>query len=337
MIVQAVALEALGTRILTAAGASPADAEVVVGSLVRSNLLGHDSHGVRRLLDYVAQVRSGRIDPRAVPEAETTRPGAVVVHGRRAFGQLAARRAVRELEAVVRAQGSGVAVIRECNHIGRLGEYVADLAERDLVGLAFGNADPTVAPHGGRERRLGTNPLAWAAPRGLGLPPLVMDWATSGVAEGKLRVARDRGERVAPGLVLDAQGRPTTAPADFYAGGALLPFGGHKGYGLSVLIEVVGGLLAGVGIGSLPGYQGGFGTVLVAFDIAAFLPARQFREQAERFCRLLAETPPARGHEGVMVPGEPEERTRRDRARDGIPIADRTWHELNALLVAEEE
>jgi uncharacterized oxidoreductase len=336
-LVPAEELRELATEILVAVGTSAADATVVASSLVLSNLLGHDSHGARRLTGYVREVRAGRIDPTARPAAETIRPGALVVHGRRAFGQLAAGRAVRELRTVAAAHGSGVAVIRDCNHVGRLGEYVGSLAEHDLVALAFGNADPTVAPYGGRERRLGTNPLAWAVPRAAGSPPVVMDWATSSVAEGKLAVARDGRQRVPEGLLLDADGRVSTEPADFYAGGALLPFGGHKGYGLSVLIEIVGGLLSATGIGSLPGYRGGFGTVLVAFDIAAFLPPQQFREQTETFCRALARTPPADGHREVLVPGEPEERIRRRRSRDGIPISEATWRALHGLLPVKEE
>jgi uncharacterized oxidoreductase len=330
-------LRELATVILVAVGTPAEQARVVAESLVRSNLLGHDSHGTRRLVTYVANVHKGRIDPRATPESERTRPGTVLVHGRRAFGQLAAGRAVTELRAVAAEHGSGVAVIRDCNHIGRFGEYVATLAEHDLVALAFGNADATVAPYGGRERRLGTNPLAWAAPRADGAPPVVMDWATSGVAEGKLAVARDRGEQVAEGLVLDSAGRTTSEPADFYDGGVLLPFGGHKGYGLSVLIELVAGLVSGAGIGSMPGYSGDFGTVLMAFDINAFLPVADFREQTEQFCRKLNETPPAQGHREVLVPGEPEERVLRERTRHGIPIADVTWQELNTLLRTEEE
>lgn len=328
-------LLALATEILVAAGTPPGAAEVVARSLVRSNLLGHDSHGVRRLVAYTAAIHDGRVDPKARPVATRTRPGTVVVAGKRAFGQLAAGAAVDELLNL--GQGSGVAVIRECNHVGRLGEYVATLAEHDLVALAFGNADATVAPFGGRERRLGTNPLAWAAPRARGKPPVVMDWATSGVAEGKLAVARDRHEQMAAGLVLDAQGRKSTDPNDFYAGGVLLPFGGHKGYGLSVLIELVGGLLTGAGIGSMPDYTGDFGTVLVAFAIDAFQPADEFRARTEAFCRHLTETPPAQGHDEVLVPGEPEERTRATRERYGIPIAAPTWRELAALLSTEKE
>jgi LDH2 family malate/lactate/ureidoglycolate dehydrogenase len=337
MRVHAAELEALATRILAAAGTSVQDAATVAGSLVRSDLLGHESHGVRRVPDYVQRIHNGQIDPRAEPATEATSPGTVVIHGRRAYGQLSALRAVSELQTLVPQRGSAVAVVRDGNHIGRLGEYVAMLAERDLVGLAFGNADPTVAPFGGRERRLGTNPLAWSVPRGHGRPPVVMDWATSGIAEGKLRVARDQGRDVPEGLVLDAAGRSTTTPADFYAGGALLPFGGHKGYGLSVLIEIVGGLLSGVGIGSMPGFADSWGTVLMAFDIAAFLPVQDFREQTEQFCQVLAATPPAEGATEVLVPGEPEERTRIERNRDGIPVTGNTWRDLNALPRTEAE
>lgn len=322
-------LRELATAILVTAGTPEAEARVVAESLVLSNLLGHDSHGILRLARYVGEIHKGRIDPRALPEAEHVRPGSVVVHGRRAFGQLSTRLAVRELLAL---QGVGVAVIRECNHIGRVGEYVAELAERDFVGIAFGNTSTSVAPYRGRERRLGTNPLAWAVPRERGKPPIVMDWATSVVAEGKLAVARDRGLPVAEGLIRDADGRLSTDPNDFYAGGMLLPFADHKGYGLSVLIELVAGLLTGAGIASMPGYAGDFGTVLLAFPIDTFQPADEFRKGTEAFCRRLVETPSAPGQEEVLVPGEPEERTRAERERDGIPLTDTIWQELNALL-----
>jgi uncharacterized oxidoreductase len=321
-------LLALATEVLTVAGTPGAAARTVAGSLVRANLMGHDSHGVLRLPRYVGEIHKGRIDPRARPVAEHVRPGAVVVHGRRAFGQLSAGLAVRELAAL---QGVGVAVVRECNHIGRVGEYVAELAEHELVGIAFGNTTTAVAPYGGRERRLGTNPLAWAVPRALGKPPIVMDWATSVVAEGKLAVARDRGLPVAEGIVRDAEGRMSNDPNDFYAGGMLLPFADHKGYGLSVLIELVAGLLTGAGIASMPDYAGDYGTVLMAFPIGTFQPVDEFRRGTEAFCRRLVETPTAPGHTEVLIPGEPEERTRAERERDGIPITGTMLSELKAL------
>ncbi|GAB3456206.1 Ldh family oxidoreductase [Actinophytocola sediminis] len=329
-------VRALAVRILVAAGAPAGAAERVAGSLVESNLLGHDSHGVRRLGSYLQSIHSGQIDPRAMPSSEVVRPGSVVVHGRGSFGQLAAGHAVERLVESARANGSGVATIRDCNHVGRLGEYAGGLAEHGLVGIVLGNADPTVAAHGGRERLLGTNPLAIAVPRAGGTP-LVMDWATSGVAEGKLAVARDRGERIPEGLVLDSLGRATTDPGDFYAGGVLLPFGGHKGYGLSMLIEILGGLLTGTGIGSMPDYRGGFGTVLLAFDISNFVAVEQFQDGVAEFCLRLAGTPRAEGFDEVLVPGQIEERVRAERMRDGIPITDGVLRELHALLRTEEE
>lgn len=321
----------LGSGILRGAGASAGTAATVAKSLVESNLVGHDSHGVRRLAGYVDAVRADVIDPVAEPELHSQQRGTAVIAGNRAFGQLSAGRAVLEAVRLCSAYGVSTVVVRECNHAGRLGEYVADLAGRGMVALALSNADPTVAPFGGRNRKLGTNPMAWALPRGATSPPLVMDWATAAVAEGKLAVAEARGERVGLDLLLDPQGRVSTDPGDFYRGGALLPFGGHKGYGLSVVIEIVGGLLAGAGVSSLPGYDGRFGTVFIAVDIGCFMEVADFRAQAEAFCAELAGTEPAEGHREVLVPGELEARTRRERARDGIPFPDSTWHELTAL------
>ncbi|PRX96153.1 Ldh family oxidoreductase [Allonocardiopsis opalescens] len=324
-------LRALAAEVLRAEGASPADAELVAAALVEANLIGHDSHGVRRLPPYVAAVRRGEVDPRAVPEVLSRHGATVTIAGNRAFGQVAAAMAVRELADAAARHGVAVAVIRDCTHIGRLGEYVETLAREGHVAMALCNVDPTVAPFGGRDRRMGTNPMAWALPRAGG-PPVVVDWATSAVAEGKLALALARGERVGPGLVVDPDGRPTTDPADFYRGGALLPFAGHKGYGLSIVIEVIGGLLTGTGISALPDYQGTSGTVLLALDVAPFVPPEEFREQVARYCELLRATPPAEGHREVLVPGDLEERARRERARDGIPLPAATWSELRALL-----
>ncbi|GAB2795201.1 Ldh family oxidoreductase [Amycolatopsis magusensis] len=168
-LLSAALLHSLADGILQAAGTPSAQAAVVAGSLVRSNLLGHDELGVRRLLTYIPQVRSGEIDPRARPKAEAIRPGAVIVHGQRAFGQLCAVHAVRELSVLAVEHGSGVAAIRDGNDVGRLGEYVGALADTGLVALAFGNA--------------ATTPVAWALPRATGSPPLIFDGAASPGAE----------------------------------------------------------------------------------------------------------------------------------------------------------
>jgi LDH2 family malate/lactate/ureidoglycolate dehydrogenase len=254
-----------------------------------------------------------------------------IVTGNHGFGQPAARLAVSVAAELAAEHGTATVAIRDGNHVGRLGEYAGALATRGLIGIVLGNADPTVAPYGGRARRLGTNPLAWAAPRAAGTPPVVMDWATASVAEGKVAVALARGEPAPAGAIVDVDGEPSTDPADFYRGGALLPFGGHEGYGLSVLIELVGGLLTGTGISCLPGYDGGFGTVVIAVDIAAFVPIDRFRTEVEEFCTVLRRTPTARGHTQVIVPGEPEARSRAERLRAGVPLPAAHWRELCAL------
>ncbi|WP_165498639.1 Ldh family oxidoreductase [Streptomonospora litoralis] len=330
-------LTELAEAVLRHMGTPNGSALAVAASLVDSNLVGHDSHGVRRLPIYARAANLGQIDPAALPEVGERDGAVVTVRGNRSFGQLAAAAAVQELTAAVTANGIGVAAVRDCNHIGRLGEYVESLAEGGIIGLALCNVDPTVAPFGGRERRLGTNPLAWALPRGpvsdpAGEGPVVMDWATSAVAEGKLALARARGERAPEGVLMDSAGRVSRDPADFYGGGALLPFAGHKGYGLSVMIEAVGGLLSGGGVSCLPGYDGGNGTVLVGIDPARFMPADAFRAQVEDFCDELRRTPVAEGHDEVLVPGDVERRARAERAESGIPVPASVWDALTELV-----
>jgi LDH2 family malate/lactate/ureidoglycolate dehydrogenase len=315
----------LARAVLEDAGAPPATANTVAESLVESNLRGHDSHGVRRLVPYVEAVKDGRVDPKAEPEVVQRRGAIVIVDGRGGFGQPAARLAAAELAGLAREHGVGAAAVRRANHVGRLGEWVEQLAGEGLIAIAFCNAEPTVAPFGGSERRLGTNPIAWATP---GRPPLVMDWSTATMPEGKLAVALARGEQVPHGVLLDSGGEPSRDPADFYAGGALLPLGAHKGSGLSVMIQLVGGALAGTGAFGAQGAAAN-GTVLIALDPGAFTD--DFDDETEAFSAALAATRPARGFDAVLVPGEIERRTRALRAQEGVPLPAATWSELEAL------
>ncbi|HET6530925.1 MAG TPA: Ldh family oxidoreductase [Actinoplanes sp.] len=324
-------LTELAVTVLTGVGAPDDIAALVADSLVTANLLGYDSHGVQRLEPYAGFVRAGQVVPAARPQVAWSRGATALVDGHRGFGQPAARLATETAIGLAAEYGTATVAVTACNHVGRLGEYVTRLAERGLVGLAFCNADPTVAPFGGRTRVLGTNPLAWAAPTGPDAPPLVMDYATSASAEGKLAVARARGEQAPPGVLVDAAGNPSQDPADFYAGGALLPFGGHKGYGLGLMIDVVGGLLSGAGAASLPGYDNTNGTVITAIEVARFRPLDEFREQVEQLRAVLHDAQPAAGSAGVRLPGEPEDEVRRDRAVHGIPIPAATWQTLTGL------
>lgn len=315
----------LARTVLEDAGAPPATANTVAESLVESNLRGHDSHGIRRLAPYIDAVKDGRVDPRAEPEVVTRRQAIVIVDGNGGFGQAAARLAADELTTLTRQSGVAAAAIQNANHVGRLGEWVEHLADEGLIAIAFCNAEPTVAPYGGSERRLGTNPIAWATP---GRPPLVMDWSTATMPEGKLAVAKARGEKVPHGVIVDHNGEPSRDPADFYAGGALLPLGAHKGSGLSVMIQLVGGTLAGTGVFGQQGAAAN-GTVLIALDPTAF--TNDFDDEAQEFTAALAATRPARGFDAVLVPGEIERRTRATRAQEGVPLPASTWSELEAL------
>ena len=313
-------LEVFTAAALAALGAPAGPAGQVAASLVLSNLVGHDSHGFIRLVQYSGWVVNGQIRPAAQPEIIQQQHAIAVIDGRWGFGQSAARLAVDVVAESARANGVAAVTIRDCNHIGRLGEYVGDLAGQGLVGLAFCNAGPVVAPFGGAGRALGTNPFAWAAPGGP-RGPLVVDFSTAGVAEGKLKLAAADGRPIAPGLIVDAEGRPSTDADDFYAGGALLPFGGHKGSGMSVMIELLGGLLTGMGTAPTPSYGGGNGAVMMAMRVGAFTPADSYAAGAEEFREQLVTAGRGAAPGPVLLPGEMEARTREERLRDGIPVS----------------
>jgi uncharacterized oxidoreductase len=193
------------------------------------------------------------------------------------------------------------------------------------------NAGPAVAPYGGRARVLGTNPFAWAIPRGEEKPPISFDIATSGVAEGKLLVARSKGAQVAPGLIVDTEGEVSTDPEAFYAGGALLPFGGHKGYGLNVLAQMLGRGLAGMDTTGFDGPRGANGPIVMAIDVGPFTPLDHFAAEIEAQGALITGSPTMTGFDKVQLPGDPELAIREQRLADGIPIPDRMWADLAAL------
>jgi LDH2 family malate/lactate/ureidoglycolate dehydrogenase len=317
--------------ILEATGTPPDLAQVVSEALVEANLAGHDSHGMLRLIQYIGLVRQGQVQPAARASLLSTQQATARIDGARGWGQPAARLATQTAIRLAQAYGVGVVTIERCNHIGRLGEYVENIARAGLIGLTLCNVGAAVVPFGGRQARLGTNPMAWGVPRGAGQDPLVLDFATSVVAEGKVRLARAKGEQVPPGYIIDRDGRPTIEPADFYDGGALLPFGGYKGYGLSVMIELVGGALSGLGSSTGARYLAGNGTMLMALNIPNFVPLEAFTADADELSEKIHSTPAADGFSEVLLPGEPELRSRRQRLAAGIPVPQTTWQDIQAL------
>lgn len=326
-------LHALTYAIVVALGTAPDLAQLVADSLVDANLAGHDSHGVLRLPWYAEHARSGQVRPAARPGVREVAGATARVDGGLGWGAPAARLAAATALDLARASGVGAVTILNCNHIGRVGAYVEQIAQAGAVGLALCNASPSVAPFGGARRLMGTNPFALAAPGAPGAPPLVLDFATSGVAEGKLRVALAAGEQVAPGLVRDPAGLPSQDPRDYYAGGALEAFGLHKGSGMSLMIELLARGLCGVDP-TEPGNRGFNGTLIIALAVEAVAPPAQFAAAAARLGAQVADTPPLAGVERVLMPGEPERITRARRLAAGVPLAEQTWAELAALAAS---
>jgi LDH2 family malate/lactate/ureidoglycolate dehydrogenase len=329
--IPALVLHRLASELLCAAGTAPENAQLVADSLVNANLAGHDSHGVLRLAMYLEAVRSGQVRPAAVASLDSVSGAVAIVEGAYGWGQPAMWLATQAAVGCAREHGLGAAVVHNCYHIGRVAPYVEAVATEGMIGQAVANAAPAVAPFGGRARVMGTNPFAWAVPRATGSPPICLDVATASVAEGKLRVARSKGFPAPAGCVVDREGRATTDPTEFYAGGALLPFGGHKGSGFSLFAQFVGRGLAGLDPSAYDGPRGLNGPFILAIDIARFTDMDTFIAQTEAQCAAVIDCLPAEGVAAVLLPGQPELAARAIREREGVPIPDSTWGELEVL------
>jgi uncharacterized oxidoreductase len=320
------------TRIFVGAGAGEAVAREVAEHLVVANLKGHDSHGVGMVPAYVANIAAGHLDVNARARLVHDQGAVLLVDGSHGFGQVVGREAVEQALERVRTTGVVCVGVRNCHHLGRIGAYGELCARAGYVSVHFVNVvghEPQVAPFGGRERRMTTNPFCCAVPREAD-EPLVLDMATSAVALGKVRVAYMKGEPVAEGALVDHEGAGTTNPAVMYEEpfGALGPFGSHKGYGLAVMCELLGGALAGAWTAQ-PGHERK-GTIvnhmlMFVLDPAALGGIEGFRHEVDAMVRYLHSTTPARGFDRVRVPGEPEAESLARRRADGIPIDDRSW------------
>ena len=324
-------LSDFGARIFVAAGVPEAVARRVMVNLVRANTYGIHSHGVVRFADYVNHVKSGKVQPAAMPVVVKDSDVIVVLDAQWGFGQVAAERAMQMAIDKAKASGLGIASVRNCNHVGAIGEYTEMAANAGLIGLAFVNGiGKLVTPHGGRARLLSTNPIAFSVPVA-GARPLLMDFATSRVAEGKVKVARNKRAKVPDGWILDKEGAPTNEPEDFYAGGYILPVGGdtggHKGYALSIMSEILGGLLSGTGAAMLdtPPANGCF---FMALSADCFRPSAAFGADVRELVDALHATPAREGFERVMVPGDPEALAEAKHRREGINLDDVTWQSI---------
>jgi uncharacterized oxidoreductase len=329
-------LLALTAAVYEAVGVAADEAALVARHMIGANLAGHDSHGIILLPTYVERIAAGDVVPGApiavLDETATT----ARIDGHWGFGQVVSERAMELAIAKARASNVAAVTVFRQNHVGRLADYPLMAARAGLIGFMFcdsGRGPKQVVPYGGRSARLGTNPLCIALPSDLEAP-VVLDMATSAAAANKLRVYQNRRQALPPGWIVDRDGQPSTDPAAYFDGGALLPFGGaqgYKGFGLGFMVEVFAGILTGLGHGVEPSGRHNDGTLLLVINPAAFRPADAFRAEVSAFAGEIQQTPPAAGVERVLYPGELEWRTEQTRRRDGIPIEEETWAALTRL------
>ena len=319
----------LVTAIMHGAGSSAAEARTIAARLVDSNLVGHDSHGVLRVGKYLEWVHEGWLVPNMPPTIKFDSDALAIVDGNRGFGQVTGEFATRSGIAKARSKGIAMVGLRNCGHLGRLGDWAEMAAEAGCVSLHFLNTSGAqrVAPFGGSDRRLSTNPMAIGVPLAQGAPA-ILDITTSTVAEGKLMVALNKGEHVPEGWIVDKAGRPTTDPKDFYDGGALLTIGAHKGSGLSILTDLLAGAVT-TGRSSDPADTVLRNNMLSIFiDPSVYDASGVVLDEAYRFVEWVKASPPARAGEPVLAPGDVERRTREARTKNGVPLDDKTLADL---------
>ena len=330
-------LRAFEARVFEHFGVPAEDAAIAAGVLAAADLRGIESHGVARLHTYFDMLELGRINPE--PNVTIVRESAstATVDGDNGLGLVVGPKANAIAMAKAADAGSGWVSVRNTNHFGIAGYYVLEALERDLIGWAMTNSTKLVAPLWGAERMLGTNPIAIAFP-GLEEPPIVIDLATCAAAYGKIEIALRAGERIPEGWAIDREGRVTTDPKRMIDGGAILPLGsdrergGHKGYALAIMVDVLSAVLSGANWGpftppfalrqEVPARSvgKGIGHFFGALRIDAFLDPLEFKRQIDDLVRTFRATKPAPGTSGPLVPGDPEREAERVRSVEGIPL-----------------
>ena len=330
--------------ILAAAGSAPEEAAQVAANLVFANLSGHDSHGVGMLPRYVDAVLEGGLKPNTSARVQLDAGSLLSVDGQRGYGQVVGVQAMEM--AIKRASelGSCILALGQAHHLGRIGHFAEMAVAQGLVSIHFVNvlSRPVVAPWGGGDGRYGTNPCCIGVPM-VGREPFVLDFATSRVAQGKMRVAHNEGRSVPDGYLIDASGQPTNDPGVVVvpqsggpgAGlfGALMPFGEHKGYGMAVACELLGGALTGSGTWHRPADNAKAvlnGMLVIVIDPKRLGTQAAFEKETLAFVDWLKQSPPAPGFDAVRIAGEPEREARIKRERDGISIDPHTWAEIIA-------
>ena len=329
-------LEKIATALLIGAGASKEESKVISRLSIAANLAGHDSHGIIQIPTYIDRVNRGHIVPGAKYEIVKDTPTTTVVDGHWGFGYSVTERLMRETIEKAKTQNIAAATVYRQSHIGRLAAYPLMAAQADMIGMITadsGRSAKAVVPFGGREKRLGTNPISIAMPSNLE-GPFFLDMATSAVAAGKINLAQARGDSIPSGWVVKEDGDHTTDPNELKNGGAILPLGGdqgHKGYGLSSIVEIFSGILTGLGFGHDPSGRHNDGCFISVFNVSAFRDLQDFKDEVTEFATYLKSSETAPGFDEVLYPGEIEHRNEIRQRKEGIFVEDSTWSELRSL------
>jgi LDH2 family malate/lactate/ureidoglycolate dehydrogenase len=321
--VKAQQLQELAQKVFVALGIPERDARTTAEILAAADLRGIDSHGIARLEIYAKRLQLGLIKKKPDIKLISERGGALVVDGDNGLGQVVAQQAMESCIQRARENGVATAVVRNSNHFG-IGAYYAMMAlKEDMIGMAFTNSSPLMAPFGGKEAHLGTNPIAVAIPAGDELP-VVLDMATSLVPRGKIEIASRKGEEIPLNWAIDQEGRPTPDPEEALKG-TLLPMAGPKGYGLALLVDIFGGVLAGAAFGRTIGSLFGdmdrpqnVGHFFLAMDVNSFQPVEEFKSTMDQLITNIKESPRAEGVEELFLPGEIEFLKVKEREEKGI-------------------
>jgi len=332
VIVESAALRRVLANLLSAAGVRDEDSQIVADSVTTAELFGFQSHGVIRVPHYLKRLRIGSINKRPEIRVVQRSGNTAVVDGDHGLGHAVAHFAMREAIGLAES-GVGVVGVRNSSHFGIAGYFALQAVRRDMIGVVVSHTDASVVPYGGRKPAVGTNPLAVAVPTDREYPVL-LDMATSTASLGKVLVARDKGESIPPDWAVDEEGNPTTDP---HRAKYLLPMAGPKGYGLALIFDILSGPLTGAAFGKhIPLMYGDYekhrelGHFMGAINVERFVPVGQFKRNVGLMMDDIHATPPARGFDRVLVPGEREYLTMRAYERDGIPIPLGTMNDLRA-------
>ena len=336
--VDANALREFATAVYAGAGMPAADAQLVADTLVQADLWGHQSHGVLRLGWYLERIRNGVMKPVTTPEFVIDAGTIAVIDGHDGVGHVVTELATREAIKRAKAHGLGAVGVRMSNHFGTCMYYTRMGALEGCAMFLTSNGGPAMAPWGGRKKIIGTNPFSVATPAGRH-PPFLMDMANTGVARGKIYLARNKRQPIPEGWAIDADGAPTT-DAQAAIDGIILPMAGHKGYALAMMVDVLSGVLTGSGFLSQvhspykTDEKSNCGHFMIAINIEAFQPLAAFNARMEEYIAELKSVPLAKGHDAVFYPGEIEANNDTANRRDGLLLPDDTLADLARIARA---